>query len=366
MGRISIPKNCSIDIRRCLQNIASELDKDKSPDFASITLSDLTATRLMSSDANKKISSVSNLTSWIAGTENQITSTSDGDGTLTLSTPQDIHTGASPTFAGATIGSITDVVKATSGVLAAVGSPTKNYALLWNGTSPVWAAQGTSFTFTIATFTYTGYTSILEMGTASSEWSAIGALSFSSTYNNGPPDATPYISKTSPGWSNNLEMTGDGYIGPTTNAEAVNYPSTVNGNRQFVLYAASGDENDTETKTVYFRNKKYFGFHSTTGQLDSDETKSLSNNAFVAASGNDLDTSSTALTPSGSQYIHFVYPSRLDPSTIKFYLGGFETDFTNNGTFTFTNATGFAETYRDYESPQAYDAATELIVASTP
>lgn len=37
---------------------------------------------------------------WIAGTTNQITVTDDGDDTVTLSLPQNIHTGASPTFAG--------------------------------------------------------------------------------------------------------------------------------------------------------------------------------------------------------------------------------------------------------------------------
>lgn len=41
----------------------------------------------------------------ITGTANQITST-PGAGSITLSLPQDIHTGASPTFAGATIDSI--------------------------------------------------------------------------------------------------------------------------------------------------------------------------------------------------------------------------------------------------------------------
>jgi len=279
---------------------------------------------------------------------------------------QNVNEDGSPEFAGAKIGSATDIIKSTAGVLSAVGSPTKNYAILWNGIAPVWAAQGTSFTFTIATFTYTGYSNILEMGIANSQWKAIGELSFTATYNNGPPGATPYIDKTGPGWSANLEMTGVGYEGPTTNAEAVNYPSAVNGNRQFVLYAASGAENDTETKTVYFRNKKYFGFHSTTGQLNSDETKALSNNSFVAATANDLDTSSILLTPTGSQRIHFVYPSRLDPSSLKFYLGGFETDFVDNGTFTFTNASGYEESYRDYVSPQAYDAAVALVVEATP
>jgi len=61
------------------------------------------------------VTSISDLTNWIAGTENQIVVTDDGDGTVTLSLPQNIHTDASPTFAGLTLSSIaaedTDVDK---------------------------------------------------------------------------------------------------------------------------------------------------------------------------------------------------------------------------------------------------------------
>lgn len=53
----------------------------------------------------------------IVGTTNQISATSS-TGAITLSLPQDIHTGASPTFAGATIGSLNGVVKASSGTLS--------------------------------------------------------------------------------------------------------------------------------------------------------------------------------------------------------------------------------------------------------
>lgn len=66
----------------------------------SLTLSSLTASRLMATDGSKAVSSVASLTSWVAGTTNQVTVTDDGDGTVTLSTPQDIHTGANPTFDG--------------------------------------------------------------------------------------------------------------------------------------------------------------------------------------------------------------------------------------------------------------------------
>lgn len=81
------------------QNINTTADVE----FDSIKLNDLTATRLASTDSNKKIVSISDLTIWIAGTTNQVTVTNDGDGSVTLSLPQNINTTSSPTFSGIAI-----------------------------------------------------------------------------------------------------------------------------------------------------------------------------------------------------------------------------------------------------------------------
>jgi len=53
----------------------------------------------------------------ITGTANQITVT-NAAGSITLSTPQSIATGSSPTFAGLTIGALSGILKATAGVVA--------------------------------------------------------------------------------------------------------------------------------------------------------------------------------------------------------------------------------------------------------
>jgi len=119
MGRISIPTGIDQATRICLQKFAAELDAKKSPTFASITLIDLTATRLVQTDSDKKLSSVTDLTSWIAGTTNQVAVTDDSDGTVTLSLPQDYHTGASPTLAGLTLTEFDGIVTAESGILSA-------------------------------------------------------------------------------------------------------------------------------------------------------------------------------------------------------------------------------------------------------
>ncbi len=90
------------------------LNSGSAPTFASLTLADLTASRLVATDASKVLASA-DLVSWIAGTANQVAVADDGDGTVTLSTPQDIHTSASPTFDGGTFTSVVTGILPTSG-----------------------------------------------------------------------------------------------------------------------------------------------------------------------------------------------------------------------------------------------------------
>ena len=78
-----------------------DLDTSADVTFDSVTLDDLTASRLVATNGSKKLVS-SDLNNWVAGTSNQISVADDSDGTITLSTPQNIHTGATPTFAGVT------------------------------------------------------------------------------------------------------------------------------------------------------------------------------------------------------------------------------------------------------------------------
>ncbi|PIZ62456.1 hypothetical protein COY16_04395 [Candidatus Roizmanbacteria bacterium CG_4_10_14_0_2_um_filter_39_13] len=100
---------------------------------STLNLSSLTASRLLSTDGSSNAAVVSDLTSWIAGTSNQITATSDGDGTLTLSLPQNIHSGASPTFTGLTLSGLgIGVVQSNvSGVLSN-NLGTLNYLTKWD------------------------------------------------------------------------------------------------------------------------------------------------------------------------------------------------------------------------------------------
>ena len=72
-------------VRRAIQKLASiRLGPTATPTFAGLTLTGLTATRLLASNADKALIS-SDLVDWVAGTANEIGITDDGDGTITIS-----------------------------------------------------------------------------------------------------------------------------------------------------------------------------------------------------------------------------------------------------------------------------------------
>ena len=98
-----IKPNDWVGVRRAIQKLAgSKLGPNSSPTFAGLTLSDLTASRLIATDADKGLASA-DLVSWVTGTANRVTVTDDSDGTITLTVPQDIDATAAPTFAGLNI-----------------------------------------------------------------------------------------------------------------------------------------------------------------------------------------------------------------------------------------------------------------------
>ena len=99
-----IKDNSVRSINRAIQKLNVDLGPGSSPTFAGLTLANVTPLRLVASNVDRKLVSVSTLSSWIGGTANRVSVVDDGDGTVTLSAPQDLHTGASPTFSGLTLG----------------------------------------------------------------------------------------------------------------------------------------------------------------------------------------------------------------------------------------------------------------------
>ena len=110
-GRVAPPIKDGdwVSVRQAINRLSALiLGSEAEPTYSGLTLTGLTSDRLIGSSSG--VLQSEDLTSWIAGTSNQIAVADDSDGSVTLSTPQDIHTGASPTFGGLTIFDATPIL----------------------------------------------------------------------------------------------------------------------------------------------------------------------------------------------------------------------------------------------------------------
>ena len=58
--------------------------------FSSIIVSDLTPNRIVSTDSDRKLVSIEDLTAWLDSTANEVEVIDNGDGTVTLGLPDDV------------------------------------------------------------------------------------------------------------------------------------------------------------------------------------------------------------------------------------------------------------------------------------
>ncbi len=81
------PEDVSDDMKAYMRDLERILIDilNPNPQISEVTIMGLDANRLMATDTDKTALSVDNLANWVSGTANQIISTDDGDGTVTLS-----------------------------------------------------------------------------------------------------------------------------------------------------------------------------------------------------------------------------------------------------------------------------------------
>jgi hypothetical protein len=230
------------------------------------------------------------------------------------------------------------------GGITATGTPTLNDIPIWNGTEAQWAAQGTTFSFSVSAFS-DGQNSPQLIGTG--EWKAAGDISFTASYANGPATSA-YIAKS--GWTN---LTLSTPFTAITSAEAVNYPS-VGSSVTFTLNASKGASSDTETQSVAFYNYIYYGV-STATTFDEADVEALATSVISNTKGRTITE-----TAGASDYIVYALPSRL--GTVTFTVGGFEGGFESPETVSLTNSAGFTEDYYVYRSTNADLGLTTVVI----
>ena len=228
-------------------------------------------------------------------------------------------------------------------------TPSKNLTLIWNGTTPVWAAAGTSFIFANSAFSSTAGGTINSntstlIGPTANVWQAAG-MTFSASYSNGPATGATVNSAVA-NWVA-VTMTGTGLQGPTASTAAVNYPAAIGNTIVFTLNSANGAETDADTLTFTFLNRRYWGVSTKTSGYTS---------ADVAALTSELSNGTTKagvnIASGTGQYL--MWASRTALGTRTFSIDGLGTGgFNAPETVSVTNASGYIENYYVYRSTNA-------------
>ena len=247
-----------------------------------------------------------------------------------------------------------DIIDTLGDVDTTTDSPTLSDVLKWNGTNWVPAAYNYEFAFSIATFSdgISDTSQLIGSGT----WQAIGAVSFTATYNNEPAGMTAAValSGSSVAWSGNLAMTPT--TGPETNTEAVAYPTSRTGTITFTLSQSA--DGTTDTEQVSFSNTMRYGTNANGIGAQTEANVE----ALTEVSGPDETRSQTISNiPTGTagHYLTFAYADTLsDVAQVQRDSGfGYVTCSFNStattlaptvqtsGLTTITNSAGFVEAF---------------------
>lgn len=227
--------------------------------------------------------------------------------------------------------------------LAALSGAAKNKILMHNGTDPVWAADGTTFTFSCTSFSDGEATSQLA---GSGTWRGSSTMSFTAAYDNGPPTtATVKMSINGGAYNTVGAMTGPAYTAGTNSSGAISYP-TVDQTLRFRLESTDGVDSDTDTETaITFNNYVFYGA-STTGSSFSEANVEALSSAITSAF-----TTSRSINAGASNYVVWAYPSRYASiHATGAIFNGVTMPFTAPETVSITNSAGLTENYKVFAS----------------
>jgi len=244
----------------------------------------------------------------------------------------------------------------------------RDQVLKFNGTNFVPAAFDATFVFTIADFDMNDSTSTQLIGSGS--WKAIGALTFTATYNNGPPDGFEGSSAGAPkiqGYVNSsisssydmFPLSSSFTMG--TNPMAITFPLTTGHDIRFRLFASAGSDtsNSYTDQRIYFRNQFVYGDLSKNNGFNQADIRTLA--AANSVTSNDT-TRTLSVSVGGSNYLCFAHRTgdtnvaqvRAGSGTNILTVAMDRTDVTAltplKETVSYLNTAGFTENFYVYAS----------------
>jgi hypothetical protein len=234
-------------------------------------------------------------------------------------------------------------------------TPARDEVLKWNGSNWVPAAYNTTFEFSIESFS-DGESTTQLIGTG--VWKSDSTITFSATYNNGPPDgAWVQMSNNGGAYSKVGSMTASTYTTGTNDEGDINYPASKDQYLRFRLSANCATDTDSTTETsIYFRNYIYYGKLNKGSSFSEADVESLAGSTI----SNDTTQSWGSINVGAGEYLVFAYPASYttldygndyeDDGDCDFDFNGFVVAMNAPETVSLTNSAGFTENYKVFAS----------------
>lgn len=157
-------------------------------------------------------------------------------------------------------------------------------------------------------------------------------------------------------WTLNKTVTSVKFDNGTlaASARSTKNATAISSNKTFTLIVSDGKNSATETKTISFLPKVYYGASSKTS-LTSAEIKALSGTLKSSRAGSYTTTAGTG------QYGYLCMPKTFGKPTVK--IGGFDTELVSVGVVSHTNASGNTQDYNVYRTSQTGLGTFTMVVS---
>jgi len=237
-------------------------------------------------------------------------------------------------------------------------APARDEVLKWNGSNWVPAPEGYEFAFSIASFSDgESTTQLIGVGT----WKAVGAISYTASYNNGPPDnAGVWVGYNNTNyWKSGLIGDMDGVNGESgDNDVAISYPHSKDQYVRFILSSNVDSDTDTSTESsIYFRNYVYWGILDHNSSFTEADVEGLAGSQIT----NDHTLSNKSVNVTAGNYLVVAHPASYtdlptgddyedDSGGTGFRFNGMTCAFNTKETVSITNSAGYTENYDVYGS----------------
>ena len=160
-------------------------------------------------------------------------------------------------------------------------------------------------------------------------------------------------------WSTNKDVTSQTLTDCTITASdrTATYNTELSSNKTFTLTIGDGENTDSKSISIAFRNKIYFGGAAEPGDYDSAFILGLAKSQFATSK-----SGSFSMTVGSGEYGYIAFPKSFGSlSSVK--IGGFDTDVISCGDIAFTNASGGVVTYSIYRTGRSGLGSLTMVVA---